>query len=391
MKKLLLVLLFPLALFGQGLYVPAKTVFGTVNGFTRPVAGATITVCGPGIGGSPCAPPLANTVFQDSALTIPLSNPLQADANGNYPQFAVAPGTYTVTESAPGYSGFSYQLQISCVSGGACTVGTLTAGSAVISGNISAGSITVGGAFAASTFNATTYQVSGVGQSGTGPLCSTVSCVMTTPAITSAALTTPAIGSAGGTFAGSTSGTTTLKASATASGTLTLPAATDTLTGKATTDIETNKTFITPTSGNSVTLLNAQAVKTAITGTGAAATAYTFTVPASVVATNASLHVRAVFSHSAGTASVTYTLSLNGQSCISFASAAGSVFLLDADIMNSAATTGQASGTEGASPVAFFNGLTGLAWGSTQTLLLTFTVAATDTVTPASWKVTLDQ
>lgn len=46
---------------------------------------------------------------------------------------------------------------------------------------------------------------------------------------------------------GATSGSTTLQPSAVASGTLTLPAATDTLVGKATTDTLTNKTLTTPT------------------------------------------------------------------------------------------------------------------------------------------------
>lgn len=48
-------------------------------------------------------------------------------------------------------------------------------------------------------------------------------------------------------FTGSTSGATLLKSAAIASGTLTLPAATDTLVGKATTDTLTNKTLTAPT------------------------------------------------------------------------------------------------------------------------------------------------
>jgi hypothetical protein len=83
----------------------------------------------------------------------------------------------------------------------------------------------------------------------------------------SPSLTTPAIGSGGATFAGSTSGTTTVAASPVASGTVTLPTATDTLVGKATTDTFTNKTFDTAGTGNSLSI--AGVTVTANTGTGA--------------------------------------------------------------------------------------------------------------------------
>jgi hypothetical protein len=62
------------------------------------------------------------------------------------------------------------------------------------------------------------------------------------------------------------SGSTTLNASAIASGTLTLPAATDTLVGKATTDDFTNKTFDTAATGN-VLKINGTQVSD-VTGTG---------------------------------------------------------------------------------------------------------------------------
>lgn len=93
-------------------------------------------------------------------------------------------------------------------------------------------------------------------------------------------------------FKGATSGETRLQASAVASGTITLPAATDTLVGKATTDALTNKTFDTAGTGNSL-LINGVAV-TDNTGTGAIvrATSPTLVTPAlgtpsSVTLTNA--------------------------------------------------------------------------------------------------------
>lgn len=81
-------------------------------------------------------------------------------------------------------------------------------------------------------------------------------------------------------FDGSTSGTTTLQSAATASGTLTLPAATDTLIGKATTDTLTNKTYDTAGTGNSFSINGLAA--TANTGTGAVvrATSPSLTTPA---------------------------------------------------------------------------------------------------------------
>lgn len=70
-------------------------------------------------------------------------------------------------------------------------------------------------------------------------------------------------GTQGVTFTGSSSGTTALVPTAAASGTITLPAATDTLVGKATTDTLTNKTFDADGSGNSITNIENADIKAA--------------------------------------------------------------------------------------------------------------------------------
>jgi len=91
-------------------------------------------------------------------------------------------------------------------------------------------------------------------------------------------------------LSGSASGATTVVPAAVASGTLTLPAATDTLVGKATTDTLTNKTFDTAGTGNSF-LINGVAA-TANTGTGAVvrATSPTLTTPNIGAATAATIN-----------------------------------------------------------------------------------------------------
>lgn len=82
-------------------------------------------------------------------------------------------------------------------------------------------------------------------------------------------------------LAGSSSGTTQLNATAAASGVLTLPAATDTLIGKATTDILTNKTYDTAGAGN-VFKINGTSI-TATSGSGSVVLGTTPTIATPVI------------------------------------------------------------------------------------------------------------
>lgn len=128
MRKFLTILcLFFAAPFAlaQGVNAGPYTALKTVNGLTTPIADATITVCAANTGGIPCSPALVNAVFQNTALTVPLSNPFTADANGNY-SFAIAPGNYTVTVTAFGFFGYSAQVTV-----GQGTAGGVTGGGTI--------------------------------------------------------------------------------------------------------------------------------------------------------------------------------------------------------------------------------------------------------------------
>jgi len=111
MKKYLVLLLLGAGslAFGQGVFISPQIAFKVVNGFTSPIANATITVCAANASGIPCSPALVGAIFQDAAFTQPLSNPFTADALGNY-QFAILPGIYTVCTTASGFAGQCFQI-----------------------------------------------------------------------------------------------------------------------------------------------------------------------------------------------------------------------------------------------------------------------------------------
>lgn len=152
--------------FAQGVAIPAQVALQTVNGITRPAAGATITVCANATSGTPCSPALVGKVFKDVLLSVPLSNPFTADSNGNY-TFAIAPGVYTVTVTGAGFSGYSYIITASCAPGVTCASTT--------SANIFTAMNTFSAGLTTNTLTVSGLTPGNCVQAGTGGLLTTAS------------------------------------------------------------------------------------------------------------------------------------------------------------------------------------------------------------------------
>ena len=157
---------------------------------------------------------------------------------------------------------------------------------------------------------------------------------LTNKTLTSPALTTPVIASTGAIFNGTTGTTTVVASSAAGTTTLTLPAATDTLVGRDTTDTLTNKTI--SFGSNTVTMTSAQ-LATAVsdeTGSGVLvfATSPTLITPTLGVASATSINKVTITTPATGstltiadgkTLTVNNTLTLTGTDTSSVAFGAG--------------------------------------------------------------------
>lgn len=170
----------------------------------------------------------------------------------------------------------------------------------------------------------------------------------------------------------------------------TIPSTTSTLMDLATAQSPGNKNLTAASNGNTVSLLNMQGVQSPITGTGAAATLYTYTLPANVLAAGKGVRIKVKSKHTTGTAATTFTMTFGGTSIGQgggIAGAANAVAEQTLEIFNnSAVTNAQTYGTSlndgNVGALYSFVGTTGIDTTAGVIITAKFNVAGTDAWTP---------
>jgi hypothetical protein len=197
---------------------------------------------------------------------------------------------------------------------------------------------------------------------------------------------------------GSTSGSVTVAVPAVAgANTWTIPAATDTAVGKATTDTLTNKTLQGAGSGNSVTLLNVQGPIAALVGNSADQTVYTFTIPANTVQAGKGIRIKMVGFHSTGAAATTYKIIIGATTTATVSTTSGNSQNWTMSLYNAAGVQNSqfyeatmADGVGSASNVNTF-GTAAENFANALTVKFTFNVANTDQYTGRLFSIELIQ
>jgi hypothetical protein len=145
-------------------------------------------------------------------------------------------------------------------------------------------------------------------------------------------------------------------------------------------------------------MLSPAARLSASVGTAADKTLYTYTLPASTLAAGKGLRVKAWFTHSTASASVTYKLFFGATAYVNSATTnSANVLYAEAEIFNNSGATNAQNGNNltnlGAPPALneFAPLTSAIDTTAAVTIQLTFNVAATDQVTGARFQVELIQ